>query len=393
VEVGGDPHATAPGDGWLIARPSLLRFCSLDTMDATARAVRIYWAETAYGDIREAPTPGPSVSPDFPRTADSLGVWFGPVPEGIRHEVRTHVAMQHSALVRMSRPPSMPSDEETDQQFAVDVSADDELTFTRRAWYVTMVLDRPVVLDDARLRDDSKYWWIDPEAVESAIQALRADALNAFDLAVSAIAPLAPLELFAGRVFTWEYVVAGDRGPVSCPRVRMTGHGFGHRSVGDFPFTALSERLAELGRRSHEWEFLAHASYWYQQMRGESDDQLKRFLWGFVALEVLTNALYKRVSKPAEDGLMQGAGRTDSPETVVLATLINGRKPLAARFAVVAVYLSPSTAAGDVTSFTQAYKARNDIAHGKELLTDQRFPLRPVEMLLQRYLNLAFGLA
>jgi hypothetical protein len=175
----------------------------------------------------------------------------------------------------------------------------------------------------------------------------------------------------------------------------MSVRGTANRDIRSFPLDAIKDRLASLDARRQDWQAFAHATHWYEAMRGERDDPLRRYLWAFVALEVLTNVLYARLYEPAVSTLnLTAIDGSSPPRSVAHSALVRTKKQLhlVECFAVVAGYLSPKTAREDVSQFRKAYKARNDIAHGNQRLTALTFPSKALEGLLNRYVELALNL-
>ena len=108
------------------------------------------------------------------------------------------------------------------------------------------------------------------------------------------------------------------------------------------------------------------ASRWLWAATAETDDALRRFLFAFFGLEILSNkcgkafegALVERLSDslngaPLRELFWPSPRDTDSPWRNLLF-----------RFAVMALYLNHDGAAEDVALFKRLASARNDLAHG-----------------------------
>jgi hypothetical protein len=336
-------------------------------MEATAHAVRSYWSDHRYDDEpREAPSTDAIVVPNFPALGDRCSVWFGSVPDKIQEATRIRVAMANVLLDTMVGHATAAGDAGVDEQ--IDKVP---LGFDEHAWYVTMVLDRPVELDDEQLTEN-RYWWIDPRgSVETAEGTLIAEVPRAFEVVVAMIAPMLQGSMFEGHVRDHFYITAEGRGPVFYPRMTGSATGVVARAMADFPLDAIRKRLAALGEHG-EWHQLGNAAHWYEAMLGERTDHLRRFLWGFIALEVLTNELLSHLQRPALEALRKAGTQI----------------PLAARFALVANELSPDTAISDIEIFAELRRARNDLAHGNRRLGDQDPPSEAIRALLPRYFEL-----
>lgn len=215
--------------------------------------------------------------------------------------------------------------------------------------------------------------WIDPDAVEPLQDALIAEAPYAFEAVVASLAPMIDGSMFEGHAKDHVYITAPGRGPVFMPRFTSSARGVVARSMDGFPLAAIRAKLRLLGS-SDKWQKLGNATHWYEVMLRERDDPLRRFLWGFIALEALTNELLKRLNRPAFEALRKATDPT--------------RIALAARFALVANELSPATAIDDIETFQTMHRARNDLAHGKKRLKDKDPPAEAMRELLPRYLTL-----
>jgi hypothetical protein len=108
------------------------------------------------------------------------------------------------------------------------------------------------------------------------------------------------------------------------------------------------------------------ASRWLWAATAETDDTLRRFLFGFFGLEILSNkcgkayegTLVEQLSDslngaPLKELFWPSPRDTDSPW-----------RNLVFRFAVMALYLNNDGAADDVALFKRVASARNDLAHG-----------------------------
>jgi hypothetical protein len=259
-----------------------------------------------------------------------------------------------------------------------DEGIDDEvekepLGFEEHAWYVTVALERPVELDESQLTEN-RHMWIEPQAVESIQDMLVAEAPYAFEAIVATVAPMLDGAMFEGQSRDHVYVTAPGRGPVFMPRFTGSARGVAARSMDDFPLPEVRRKLRRL-TRSDQWQKLGNATHWYEVMLRERDDPLRRFLWGFIALEALTNELLKRLDRSTFEVLRKAADPT--------------RVAVAARFALVANELSPASALADIATFRKLYQARNDLAHGNQRLDNKSPPAEAMRELLPRYLTLA----
>jgi hypothetical protein len=256
----------------------------------------------------------------------------------------------------------------------IDAEVEKEpLGFEEHAWYVTVALERPVELDESQLTEN-RHMWIEPQAVESIQDTLVAEAPYAFEAIVATVAPMLHGSMFEGQSRDHVYVTAPGRGPVFMPRFTGSARGVVGRSMDDFPLPEIRRKLGRL-TRSDQWQKLGNATHWYEVMLRERDDPLRRFLWGFIALEALTNELLKRLNRTTFEVLREATDPT--------------RIAVAARFALVASELSPASALADIATVRKLYQARNDLAHGNQRLDNKAPPAEAMRELLPRYLTLA----
>lgn len=336
-------------------------------MQATLHSVRVYWSEGGYGEPRETPAGGPLCTPDYPCPGDRLSVHFGEVPDGIRQQLRLRFALLNLYGNRLTGNPTKTGDEGVEEELE-----NVDLPFDKHRWYVTMVIERPTSVDEGKLTGE-RYVWIDPWEIDEAQHALEVDAQVAFDTATGVIAPLVQGQMFEGQTVPLAtYLSANGLGPALMPRFSGSADGRGIHAISAFPHDAVRSRIGALGEHGDSWAWLALPAHWYAAMLGELKDRYKRFLWGFIALEALTIAVFERAD-PAPD-------RSEKQKQ---------KMAISTRFEHVARHLSPGSAVDDVAVFKRAAKARNDLAHGNERLRELDLPTEAIEALLPRYLNMA----
>jgi len=359
-------------------------------MEAVVRVVRIYGSTTQYR-TDDQPFSEPLEAADYPTEGDTIRVWFGPVPDEIAHHLQVSVAKANTRLNVVLRGQSG-----GDEAIAAELDKviEDDQVGLKELWYVTIAVDRPVTLPDAELTDN-RFEWINPDVVEAPEDAFRPVAAQAIDTAVAAMTPLlAPNRLVSERVLGRSYLFAESREATSALRLKMTATGVGIHSLADLPLDSLRARVAALPERQEDWEPLELAAHWYEAMLQESEDDLKRFLWGFIALETLTNALYRRLYDAAVAAFhMDAADGTSAPHENLLGLVLRkDQLRLAARFELVSGYVSPATASDDSAKFRRLKEARDGIGHGLSRREALYFPTDLLNELLPRYFELAFDL-
>jgi hypothetical protein len=133
-------------------------------------------------------------------------------------------------------------------------------------------------------------------------------------------------------------------------------------------------------------EWLNRVAHWRVQSPRERDPW-KKFLWLFVALEILTNKLFE----DRRDGVLRHLQLVDADGAVVAGTppleeiaWAPQRAPLRSRFALVASDLFPESARDDLHQFASANEARGRLAHGAVRNPDE-LPIASTQDLLDKY--------
>jgi hypothetical protein len=151
----------------------------------------------------------------------------------------------------------------------------------------------------------------------------------------------------------------------------------------------LLQNIALLPLNQHQW--LNTISHWRLAALKEKD-QWKRFLWSFLTLEILTHKLSDLLYDEVISKLVLSGNSCSEQETVhiPISELIwsKERLPLRAKFAIVALGLSPDSATADVENFINVKVARDKLSHGA-IKDVTELPLSIVNSLLDKYLTCA----
>jgi len=258
-------------------------------------------------------------------------------------------------------------------------------------WYVTVVVERDIDLQEGFV-PDRKYLWVEVAKAMELETDLRSYASPHLDVLATCISTVIDSAFF-------EEVIVDDRVFFSALDRESFGlPSFSVRAAGLIikrPLELLT--LTELERRLHaaaklpggKRQRLDTVARWHLAAIAEHDPW-KRFFWSFLALEVLTHklfaALYSRVKRNVD---LRPTAQTDpDPLALALPHLIRpeGDLYLRDRFQVVALCLFPDGADSDLKDFEKAKKARDDLAHGK-LREVRELPIATVRSLLERYLD------
>jgi hypothetical protein len=357
----------------------------------TTRVARIYFSTTQYrSEDRPSPLSEPLVAKDFPKPGDRLRIWFGPVPADIALDFQVLIAIANTRLNRIVGHPAETGDAGITMELQ-KVQREDQLALGE-LWYVTLAVDRPTVFSDDEITGEQIEWLSATGAMEEVEDALRADAAPAIEVAIAAMDTVIPNQIATEQCLAKSYVFATGLGPTTALRMTGSAKGIGIHDPSTFPTEELRVRIAGLGKLVEDLP-LGTAAHFYEAMLKEADP-MRRFLWGFVALEALTNVLYTHLHDAATNSIaMTGVDGATAPSGVTAALLRDkGGLPLGRRFALVAGYLSPSTAAADLDRFQQLKENRDAMAHGKSRVESLSFPAGELSDLLDRYFGRAVGL-
>ncbi len=190
------------------------------------------------------------------------------------------------------------------------------------------------------------------------------------------------------RPFLWRL----GRAALTIPRHTMSmkdsgvtvGRGSGWAGV---PTVAIADALAQLSSGRTIGKLTSGPTQWLCAALAEEDD-LRRFIFSFVGLELLCN-----MAEATNRARVSAAIATANP-TLPIEELLwpstNKEFPtrnLVFRFAAIATLVSPSTAVQDVAAFKPLAKLRNDMFHGVGEGIDRGASVQCRE-LLRRYLGL-----
>jgi hypothetical protein len=348
--------------------------------------VRVFGTKDQYGDEPRTRPPGLPLAFDrFPERHASVRVDMGPVPSEVVEAERMRRAVGRTMLSALfgGDGESSSGPERVEQAFEEITEAE---LFGDYNWYTTLVLERTLNLTrrlgaevDFFLPDES--WDLEREAPEYAAPAL--------DVVTSIVSTIVDPGVFASLVLDDRiHLFAEGRRPSGIP---VFGGGASASVVRGGAASELLGQRIELLRAvdpsqlaAHEW--LNRVAHWRVQSLRERDPW-KRFLWSFLALEILTHKLFE-ARRDTVLGQIQllDAGGTVVAGTPPLEELAWERKraPLRSRFALVASDLFPESAREDVGQFASANDARGRLAHGAVRNADE-LPTGATQALLEKY--------
>jgi hypothetical protein len=155
------------------------------------------------------------------------------------------------------------------------------------------------------------------------------------------------------------------------------------------PFDAIEEALRGVPDAAEPDVLYRKAARLLWSALEHERDALRRFLFAFVGLEVLANQAGGKLRNQVADSLTAELGGLPVRD-LILPDRSDGEPPYRSiqfKFACLAVAVSRTTAAQDVATFRRLVKARNRLAHGATVETDD-LPARDCVELLRRYVSL-----
>jgi hypothetical protein len=328
-----------------------------------------------------------------PSSEDRLTVTVGDIPEHIVQGIRVFRAVHPYALSLLFHSDGLTADERLqcldelcDAVDVADIYGNDQYGL-----WASFELCRPTQVQAS----ESKYVWAnkDANALEKA-QTFATEAKDYLNAAVARLqAGLEPLKLAKTLVRTeYAYILADGRtacrefNPSLRARGRVSSPGWNGVS-----FEKASEALHTLPVDGAQLrKLLRTPSEWLWAALAEDEDQLRRFLFSFFGLEILINKTHRRVEGSVVGALRDGLDGLPIEELMWPSVSDEAQHPsrnLVFRFALVAVALSPATAANDVSIFRRLHRARNNLAHG-EAATIEDLPVQEAIEMLRQYLVL-----
>ena len=333
-------------------------------MRITLQAARVYGSESQYGPTpRRCPGSGPIALDGYPAPPERSWILLGAPPESILRADRVRRPIGRVSLAGGFGGAADPG-AQRDMLIEQALEGEDAQPAREPNWYVTVVVEREIDLQEGFV-GDSKYLWVEESKAMQLERDFRAYASAHLDVLATCASTIIDSGFF-------EEVIVNDRVFFSAPGRESFGlPAFSVGAIGvviKAPLESLA--LVELERRLHgaarlprgKHQSLDTVARWHLAAVTERDPW-KRFFWSFLALEVLTYRLFAALDTP-----------------------MKGNMHLADKFELVALWLFPDRAASDLADFRGGKKARDDLAHGRPREVG-RLPVVPVRSLLERYLD------
>lgn len=240
---------------------------------------------------------------------------------------------------------------------------------------------------------DEPYFWIEP-AVATRLEAEAvSNSSPHIDLVATLLATVIDSEFFEKPIVEDQvFFSATGRETFGLPRFSGQASLTVKRGLANLDIDRLEELLAaadSIPSRHHHW--LKGVKHRFLNGTRETDPW-KRFLWNYLALEILTHKLagefYESLGR--ELSLRLGPDLYLEGNNLPISELLwaKERLPVTAKFTILALKLFPESATDDVESFKTCKEARDALSHGS--LTDtERLPTNRVRSLLERYIAAA----
>jgi hypothetical protein len=364
-------------------------------MRITEYCVRIFSSNSKYGDEpRTIPTDSPIVIQNFPQTKETVSIYFGAPPEWIAKANKLSRVIGILALKSTFQNLNYNKDEldKHVQKEMSDLELSDEVLWPHN-WYITIILQRETLLGEDRIAN-SPYFWIEPKyMIEDGSKFANYSRKHINLAATLVLRRLNPIFFETLHTNDRVYFSSDQYDPITMPEFST-----GNASISiESPISQVDARKIKQDienirirlnmNKDMDFERVIELYWAFQQER----DSMKKFLWGFFAIEVLTNKLYEKLRGKITSNLVLSVNRDGVTSTVAVPNSLilkpdNQGFPLETKFSILALAFNPNGAVDDVADFSSANQARNNLAHRGEINTSG-LPTNKVEKLLKIYIN------
>jgi hypothetical protein len=360
----------------------------------TLKASRIYASDSQFGPSpRNSLQAEPFVLSDYPVAGERALVSFGAPVESILSASKVRAALANFILTRAFTNMAGSAD---NPDLAIEKklrSMTPPSALTSANWYISIIIERDVDISD-EFMSVKKFMWLDPQKAMELERDFLPHATECCDVLSSYLTTLIEPIFFERLAMTDRvFFFSAGREPFGMPTIHGGSAGVSiTRSINALDLPRIEQRLRSFASGSpqrHAW--LNTLSHWRLAALQENDP-LRSFLWAFLALEILTHKMAQFLhAEVITNALIQPAvSLLGSSSSTALSELIvpNDQLTLKAKFALLALALSPATADQDVATFAAAKKARDRFSHGD--ITDiQELPGASANSLLQKYFVLS----
>jgi hypothetical protein len=355
------------------------------TMKVVACVARVYGSHDFFGSEPRTPVSGTPIEvPDFPLPGDVARVHLGTPSDAVLEAHRRSRAIAIAGMEGFFGTARRGDRRESIRELLNQSNF--EPTGVEADFYVSIIVERSVEVDDAYIKDD-EFVWLDPKELmrlEREVQAETTPALDRLSICAASVLGWGFLAFVVVRDYPLFF--AEGRKAFGAPRATLGGAAVQlQRPIEALDVTRL-RKLLMVATRPLTPDWLTGVARWVQAAAIETD-QVKRFLWSFLALETLCHKLGERLYAATLDQLTAKTAAVPGAARDVFGRPWNELRSLRERFVVVAVTLSPATLDEDLAEFQAAKSSRDDLAHGR-YVDGEPLPTYRVEALISRFVEL-----
>jgi hypothetical protein len=339
---------------------------------------RIYstkWYSYDFSECEEIMKRGPLVLDNFPENGWTLTCYFGPIPESIEE---LKYAIDGYGLKRKSEIFSQSKLKKTLGEYIVGLKADPEY-FPRSVWATTIVIEKPI--------DPYEFRMIKENGDISGFETHQFFRENYRKLAFSEVfdktvlSCLTEMEqvLFDELVISEMALLIDDEIAVAFPKNMGTQReGWQCCDGKAFDKEKISALMQNVNSLRFTW--FDNVAHWRVAMVMEQDP-LRKFYFGFICLEILTNELSKEIVTTCS---ILGNPVKISPNKIPSESKFK-KMDLWNKFFLIAEVLNPSGFAKDQADFKICKDFRNKMSH-EGIYEGENPPLEKLDSLLDFYL-------
>jgi hypothetical protein len=355
-------------------------------MKVAVAVTRAYGTNGGYGGKpRETPGGSPIMLRNYPRRRWHTTVTLGDAVPWVIEAARLSRAAALSVLTGTLGRAQTGEPEARARFEALLDSPELEPTAQVWRWWVTISCERDFEVPDDHEFLKFPYVWLDPAQTDRLRDEASSSLGRSMDLIAATIGGSLPNSIDSAPAIDDVFFRAEGRRAFRQLKFIM---GTPTVSVSS-PLSGVDiPDLAGELKKTKAAEGLQSVAYWWARSIEEKDDW-KRFMFQFAGLDILTNKLAERAFRIVRPNLRVQDGPGDGT-AVPLSVIAFERMPLAGRFGLVALVLSPETAVDDTAVFTEVAEQRNSLYHGES----RAAPLTAeAGSLLTRYVPLALRFA
>jgi hypothetical protein len=359
------------------------------------QSVRVYGSHSRYGEEpQQNPHSEPIIVKDFPCDGEVVEVLLGEPPKISFEAHRRKMALANVVLdINFGRRTTI-SEEYTFDDAIRDQLANEHTVpvLKNYSWYVTISIQRDIEVNDEFITESEFPLAKIPDGTK--FREFQDYATPYINHIASIVSTVVGTEFFENVLFD-EVLFSGANGIVTrLPEFqdfKMSGRMSVSSPTESFDLPGLralltSERLQRYAKNG----WLESVVHWHSATLNEPD-HWKAFQYAFLTLEILIHKVNKRLYSNVRDSF---AFKLPDGELLVrlpMADLLGSedRLSLLAKFCVMSLGLSPSTADADIRAFKNAKDARDRFSHG-DIRDESDLPLHTVRDLSTRYLEAVF---